>query len=156
MTQEDERIHFKCFILMKESEVAQLRPTLCDPMDCSIQGSSVHWIFQARVPKRVAISFPRRSSRPRDRTQVSHTAGGRFTIWATRAATYHILSPCAAPNLARENCYLVANIALRDEKVAASSFKAFSSFLSFVIVSVTIAFSFSYLFLRLANATSAV
>lgn len=52
--------------------------------------------------------------------------------------------------------YLVANIALRDEKVAASSFKAFSSFLSFVIVSVTIAFSFSYLFFRLARATSAV
>lgn len=58
--------------------------------------------------------------------------------------------------LEEKNDYLVANIALRDEKVAASSFRAFSSFLSFVIVSVTIAFSFSYLFLRLASATSAV
>lgn len=52
--------------------------------------------------------------------------------------------------------YLVANIALKDEKVAASSFKALSSFRSLVMVSVTIAFSFSYLFFKLANATSAV
>lgn len=52
--------------------------------------------------------------------------------------------------------YLVANIALREEKVAASSFKAFSSFRSFIIVSVTIAFSFSYLLFKLARATSAV
>lgn len=52
--------------------------------------------------------------------------------------------------------YLVANIALREENVAASSFKAFSSFRSFIIVSVTIAFSFSYLLFKLARATSAV
>ena len=32
-----------------ESEVTQLCPTLCDPMDCSLPGSSVHGIFQARV-----------------------------------------------------------------------------------------------------------
>lgn len=70
--------------------------------------------------------------------------------------SFKVFSPCTTPNLGRKNDYLVANIALRDEKVAASSFKAFSSFLSFVIVSVTIAFSFSYLFLRLASATSAV
>lgn len=52
--------------------------------------------------------------------------------------------------------YRVANIALRDEKVAASSFRALSSFLSFIMVSVTMAFSFSYLLFRLAKATSAV
>lgn len=52
--------------------------------------------------------------------------------------------------------HLVANMALREEKVAASSFRAFSSFLSFIIVSVTIAFSFSYLLFKLASATSAV
>lgn len=52
--------------------------------------------------------------------------------------------------------YRVANIARREEKVAASSFKALSSFLSFIMVSVTIAFSFSYLLFRLARATSAV
>ena len=69
-----------------ESEVAQLCPTLCDPMDCSLPGSSVHRIFQARVLEWVAISFSRGSSRPRDQTQVSHVAGRRFTIWATRKA----------------------------------------------------------------------
>ena len=44
------------------SEVAQSCTTLCDPMDCSPPGSSVHGIFQARVLERVAISFSRRSS----------------------------------------------------------------------------------------------
>ena len=40
-----------------ESEVAQSYPTLCDPMDCSLPGSSVHGIVQARVLEWVAISF---------------------------------------------------------------------------------------------------
>ena len=44
--------------------VAQLCPTLCNPMDCSPPGSSVHGIFQARVLEWVAISFSRGSSRP--------------------------------------------------------------------------------------------
>ena len=63
-----------------ESEVTQSCPTLCDPMDCSLPGSSVHRIFQARVLEWVAISFSRGSSQPRDRTQVSCTAGRCFTI----------------------------------------------------------------------------
>ena len=46
----------------KESEVAQSCPTLCDPMDCSLQRSSIHGIFQARVLECVAISFSRGSS----------------------------------------------------------------------------------------------
>ena len=41
---------------MKWSEVAQLYPTLCDSMDCSLPGSSVDGIFQARVLEWVAIS----------------------------------------------------------------------------------------------------
>ena len=40
-----------------ESEVAQLCPTLCDPMDCSLPGSSVHGILQARVLDWVVIAF---------------------------------------------------------------------------------------------------
>ena len=40
-----------------ESEVAQLCPTLSDPMDWSLSGSSVHGIFQARVLEWVAIAF---------------------------------------------------------------------------------------------------
>ena len=59
-----------------ESEVAYLYLTLCDPVDCSLPGSSIHGILQARVLEWVAISFSRGSSR----TWVSHIAGRRFTI----------------------------------------------------------------------------
>ena len=45
---------------------------LCDPMDCSLPGSSVHGIFQAIVLKWIAISFSRGSSQPRGQTWVSH------------------------------------------------------------------------------------
>ena len=69
-----------------ESEVAQSCPTLCNPMDCSLWGSSVHGIFQARVLEWIATAFSRGSSRPRDWTQVSRIAGRYFTIWATREA----------------------------------------------------------------------
>ena len=69
--------------MLSESEVAQSCPTLCDPMDCSLSGSSVHGIFQARVLEWVAISFSKGSSRPRDWTQVSRIAGRHFTVWAT-------------------------------------------------------------------------
>ena len=70
----------------RKIEVAQLCLTLCDPMDCSLSGSSVHGIFQARVLEWIAISFFRGSSRPRNRTRVSHIAGRLFTVWATREA----------------------------------------------------------------------
>ena len=56
----------------------------CDPMDCSSPGSSVHGILQARIVEWVAISFSRGSSRPRDRTQVSHIAGRCFNLCTTR------------------------------------------------------------------------
>ena len=49
--------------------VAQLCPTLCDPVDCSPPGSSVHGAFQARILEWVAISFSKGSSLPRDRTR---------------------------------------------------------------------------------------
>ena len=67
-----------------ESEVAQSCPTLCDPMDYSLPAFSVHGIFQAIVLEWIAISFSRGSSRPRDRTRVSHIVDRRFTVWATR------------------------------------------------------------------------
>ena len=50
---------------------AQSCSTLCDPMDCSSPGSSVHGILQAKILKWVAIPFSKGSSQPRDRTQVS-------------------------------------------------------------------------------------
>ena len=51
--------HFllQCMKVKSESEVAQSSPTLSDPMDCSLPGSSVHGIFQARVVEWVAIAF---------------------------------------------------------------------------------------------------
>ena len=68
----------------KWKKVAQSCPTLCDPMDYSLPGSSIHGIFQARILEWIAISFCRRSSRPRDSTQISRIVGRHFTIWATR------------------------------------------------------------------------
>ena len=53
-------------------------------MDCSLPGSTIHGIFQARVLEWVAISFSRGSSWPSNQTWVSHITGRRFTIWATR------------------------------------------------------------------------
>ena len=51
--------------------VAQLWPTLCDAMNCSLQGSSVHGTFQARILEWIAISLAKGSSRPRSWTRVS-------------------------------------------------------------------------------------
>ena len=70
---------------------------LCDPMDGSLPGSSVHGISQTRILEWVAIPFPRGFSQPRDQTQVSCIEGGFFTApgilyWATREAP--ILSCC--------------------------------------------------------------
>ena len=55
-------------------------PTLCEPMDCSLPGSYVHGILQARILEWVVIPFCRGNSLPRDQTQVSHTVGRFFTI----------------------------------------------------------------------------
>ena len=75
-------------LLLKESwwrrwdvkvKVTQSCPTLCSPMDYTVDG-----ILQARILEWVAFSFSRGSSQPRDRTQVSNFAGGFFTSWATR------------------------------------------------------------------------
>ena len=57
-------------------------PTLFNPMDCSLPGSSVHGILQPRILEQVAISFSRGSSWPRDQTQVSCIIGRFFTFWA--------------------------------------------------------------------------
>ena len=64
--------------------VSLLCLTLCDPVDCSLPGSSVHGISQARILEWVAIPFPMGSFRSRDRTWDSCIAGGFFTFWTTR------------------------------------------------------------------------
>ena len=45
------------YMYESESEAAQLCPTLCDPVDCNLLGSSVHGLLQARILEWVAISF---------------------------------------------------------------------------------------------------
>ena len=54
--------------------VTQLCPTLCDPVDCCLPGSSMHSISQAGILEWVAISFFKGSSRPRDQTRVSRVS----------------------------------------------------------------------------------
>ena len=79
-----------------ESEAAQSCPTLCDPMDCSLPGFSVHGIFQARVLEWVVISFSRGSSRPRDRTQVSRIVDRCFYPLSHQGSPFQ---RCPHPNL---------------------------------------------------------
>ena len=81
------RVTLYCNSLVWVSEVAQSCPTLCDSVDCSPPGSSVHGILQARVQEWVAIPFSR-GSWPRDQPAVSRIAGRLFTSWATREAQY--------------------------------------------------------------------
>ena len=108
--------YIRVFFLWKwksESEFAQSCPTLCDPVDCSPPGSSVHGILQARVLVWVAILFSRGSSRPREQTWVSCTAGRFFTVWTTREV---LLSSCFTsiywpqflpPGVTRNICFVV-------------------------------------------------
>ena len=72
----------KCSLYPKVKFV-QSCPTLCNPMDYTDHG-----VLQARILERVAFSFSRGSSQPRDRTQVSNIVNGVFTVWAIREAQY--------------------------------------------------------------------
>ena len=79
---------------VSESEAAQSCPTLFDPMDCSLPGSSVHGIFQAIVLEWIAISFSRGSSWPRDWTRGSCIVDRCFTVWATRELEGKLACAC--------------------------------------------------------------
>ena len=69
--------------------VAQACPTLCDPINCSLPGSSVMGFFQARILEWVAISSFRGSSPPRDLTCVSSTSCiGRQILFTTLYIIY--------------------------------------------------------------------
>ena len=62
---------------------------LCNPMDYSPPGSSVHEILQTRMLEWVAIPFSRASASPRDQTWVSSITDRFFAIWATREDRAH-------------------------------------------------------------------
>ena len=94
-------------------EVTQSCPTLCDPVDCSPPGSSVHGILQTRILERVewvAISFSRQSPPPRDRTRVSYvscTAGRFFTtgpsLVAQTVKNLPVVQEIQVPSLGQED-----------------------------------------------------
>ena len=60
------------FLVCVHAKSLQSGPTLCDLMDCSPPGSSVHGILQARILEQVVMPSSRRSSRPRNQTHVSY------------------------------------------------------------------------------------
>ena len=66
-------VYFLIWIIIWKVKVlvTQSSPTLCNPMDCSLPGSSVHGILQARILEWVTIPFSRGSSQPRDHTCIS-------------------------------------------------------------------------------------
>ena len=95
-------LYYKCWFLSSQARnkmlsvqctvlclVTQSCPTLCNPMDCSPPGSSVHGILQARILVWVAMPSSRGSSQARDQAQASHTAGRFFTNWLTREAPWY-------------------------------------------------------------------
>ena len=94
-----------------EGEVAQSCPTLCNSMDCSLSGSTVHEILQARIQQWVAIPFSRGF---RDWTWISCIAGRLFTIWVTRnlwgeSRSSNLLTECGGFSLAGY-CWLRRNL----------------------------------------------
>ena len=79
-------VSWKSFTSCVHAKSLQSCPTLCNPMDCSLPGSSVHGIFQAIVLEWIVISFSRGSSHPRDWTCISYfscIASGFFTTNTT-------------------------------------------------------------------------
>ena len=79
--------------------------TLCNPVDCSPPGSSVHEILQARIMEWVAIPFSRRSSRPRNRTQVSCTAGRFFITEPPGSASQNVFNEIKTELRVNRNFY---------------------------------------------------
>jgi len=84
--------------------VAQSCPAVCNPMDCSPPGSSVHGILQAKILMWVAMPSSRGSSQPRDRTHISHIADRFFTNWATLWECHMDFGTLRKKE--RENCFL--------------------------------------------------
>ena len=70
--------------------VTQSCPILCNPIDCSPPGSSIHGISQARILEWVAVPFSSGSSQPRDRTWASPLQADSLLVWATREASHWI------------------------------------------------------------------
>ena len=75
-------IYIYIYIYSMHAKTLQSCPTLCDPMECSLPGSSVRGILQARILEWVTISFSRGTSQPRDQTHVSRVScTGRWVLY---------------------------------------------------------------------------
>ena len=79
------KVHFSALLLPRTSSacgccLVTIVSDSCNPMDCSLPGSFVHGISQARILEQVAISFSRGSYPPRDRTHVSGWAGDSLPL----------------------------------------------------------------------------
>ena len=74
--------HLSLCVCLLPAKLLQSCLTLCNPMNCSLPGSSVHGILQARTLEWVAMTFSRGSSRPRDRTHITYTSCiGRWILF---------------------------------------------------------------------------
>ena len=85
--------HFllQCLEVKSESEVAQSCPTLSDPMDCSLPGSSIRGIFQARVLEWGAIAFSDVCHRRSTNWQISNrNCNMQRTVWLSERHSYYL------------------------------------------------------------------
>ena len=102
--------HSHCYLMYVDihAHAQSLRscPTLCDPMDCSLPGTSVHRISQARILEQVAISSSRESFRPKDQTLISqflsqmhlNTLKKKKRSAVSKATAFPLTNPCL-PNV---------------------------------------------------------
>ena len=94
--------HFllQCMKVKIESEVAQSCPTLSDPINCSLPGSSVHGIFQARVLEWGAITFSLYRATPLETPSSTSQEGGKF--WTLLIHDHLPTLPCVRKQLVRK------------------------------------------------------
>ena len=119
------------------SEVTQSCLTLCDPVNSSLPGPSVHGILQARILEWVAISFSRGSSQPRHWTLGSCIADRFFTIWATRKAPFSSVQSLSCVQL-----FMTSWVAGRQASLSINNSQSLLKFMSIESV-----MPFSYLIL---------
>ena len=107
--------HFllQCMKVKSESEVTQSCPTLCNPMDYSLPGSSVHGIFQARVLEWGTIAFSKRASWWGSKKE-SEKAGLKLSIRTTR---FRVSSPITSWQIKGEKVKAVADFIFLGSKI---------------------------------------
>ena len=105
--------HFllQCMKVKSESEVAQSCPTLCDPMDCSPPGSSIHGMFQARVLEWGATAFSkymlRRNKRMESKWDLFHLASsGQDNVSVIETRIWNLMTegPCDSSTMVLDFC----------------------------------------------------